>query len=279
MTTATRPGSTAFSVGGFDLYNLPRDYKIPVGTLKPGRNVIAVRVLDTGGGGGIYGAAADMHLDVDGQGPVSLAGDWTYKDSLPLKNAKTPLPVIVAGDQNSPTTLYNGMVNPLIPFAIKGAIWYQGESNAGRAYQYRTLLPTMINDWRNRWNEGAFPFYIVSLANFQAQQTQPGDDAWAELREAQSLTAKTLPNSGVAVTIDIGDAGDIHPKDKQDVGDRLARVALAKTYGRKDVAYSGPTYRSMKVEGDGGPACTSIIPTGCGRKATTDNCRGLPSRG
>src|SRR5207253_101725 len=107
---------------------------------------------------------------------------------------------------NLPSVLSNGMIAPLVPYGIKGAIWYQGESNAGRAYQYRTLLPTMISDWRSRWGEGEFPFFIVQLANFMDAPKEPVDDAWAELREAQLMTAQTLPNTGMAVTIDIGDA-------------------------------------------------------------------------
>jgi sialate O-acetylesterase len=163
---------------------------------------------------------------------------------LPRRRTETPSHT----DQNFPTVLYNGMIAPLIPYGIKGAIWYQGESNAGKAYQYRTLLPTMIEDWRHRWNEGDFPFLIVQLANFQKHNEQPVDDAWAELREAQSLTAKHLKNCGIAVTIDIGNADDIHPKDKQDVGKRLALVALNRTYGDR-VEYSGPEYAGMKRDG------------------------------
>jgi sialate O-acetylesterase len=236
-------------VGRTEGYLTPRNYTIPAGTLKAGANVIAVRVLDTGGAGGIDGKADDMHLDVSGGTPLSLAGDWIYRVGIPLAQAGPP-PVQFTVDQNSPTVLFNGMINPLIPDAIKGAIWYQGESNAGRAYQYRTLLPTMINDWRSRWGEGAFPFYIVQLANFQAQQPQPGDSDWAELREAQSMTARNLPNSGIAVIIDIGNPTDIHPKDKQDVGKRLSLIALAQTYGQK-IEYSGPEYKSMKRYGSG----------------------------
>jgi len=153
-----------------------------------------------------------------------------------------PLPALSL-DQNSPTSLYNGMIAPIIPYGIKGAIWYQGEANAGRARQYRVLLPTMIDDWRTQWGEGNFPFYIVQLAGWQ-----PGGDSWADLREAQWLTAKNETNSGIATAIDIGDQNDIHPKNKQEVGRRLALVAEAKTY-REKVEYSGPVYKSMKVEG------------------------------
>lgn len=235
-------------VGGLERYDLSRDYKLPAGVLKAGRNVIAVRVLDTGGDGGIWGKPEQMTLEVDGNDTVSLAGPWLYKATLELKSAPA-VPQNFNGDQNAPTVLYNGMIAPLIPYGIKGAIWYQGESNAGRAYQYRTLLPTMIKDWRTRWNQGDFPFYIVQLANFMAHDTEPRDDAWPELREAQMLTAEHVSNSGQAVIIDIGDEKDIHPKDKQDVGERLALVALARTYGQK-IEYYGPLYKSMKVEGD-----------------------------
>ena len=147
------------------------------------------------------------------------------------------------------TVLYNGMIAPLKPFPIKGAIWYQGESNAGRAAQYRTLLPTMIRDWRAAFEVGDFPFYIVQLANFYDVKDQPGESAWAELREAQYLTTKALPNVGLALAIDIGDAKDIHPTNKQDVGRRLALNALASAYG-KDVESSGPVFKSMEIRGN-----------------------------
>jgi sialate O-acetylesterase len=150
---------------------------------------------------------------------------------------------------NLPTVLYNGMIRPLQPMAIKGAIWYQGESNAGRAYQYRRLLPLMIAGWRRTWAQGDFPFLIVQLANYGQDAPDAPGSAWAELREAQALTAIQVPNTGLAVTIDIGNPADIHPTNKQEVGRRLALVAEAKTYGRK-VAWQGPTYRALRVEGD-----------------------------
>ncbi len=141
------------------------------------------------------------------------------------------------------------MIAPLLPFAIKGAIWYQGESNADRAYQYRRLLPAMIQDWRKRFGVGDFPFYIVQLAAFQPTQPAPRDNDWAELREAQAMTARSVPHSGLAVAIDIGEANDIHPKNKAEVGRRLALCALAQTYGKK-IEYSGPWYKSMKIQGN-----------------------------
>jgi sialate O-acetylesterase len=152
------------------------------------------------------------------------------------------------GHPHSPAGLYNAMIAPLIPYGIAGAIWYQGESNAGRAYQYRTLFPDMIKNWRNDWGVGKFPFLFVQLANFMKTKPEPDESAWAELREAQTMTL-ALPNTGMAVIIDIGDADDIHPKNKQDVGKRLALWALANTYGKK-LVYSGPIYKSMKVDGN-----------------------------
>lgn len=161
---------------------------------------------------------------------------------------RQPSPPLFERKQYEPASLYNGMIAPLIPYAIKGAIWYQGESNAGRAYQYRSLFSAMIRDWRLQWGQGAFPFLFVQLANFMAREPEPAESAWAELREAQAMALR-LPKTGQAVIIDIGEADDIHPKNKQDVGYRLALNALAIAYGR-DIVYCGPTFRSMELEGD-----------------------------
>ena len=150
---------------------------------------------------------------------------------------------------HNPSVLYNAMIAPLVPYAIRGAIWYQGESNAGRAYQYRTLMPTMIRSWRDAWGQGDFPFYMVQLANFMAIQPEPVESAWAELREAQTLTLDAEPNTGMACIIDIGAAFDIHPKDKYNVARRLARIALAEQYGYSNITKYGPTYRSMDIVG------------------------------
>lgn len=149
--------------------------------------------------------------------------------------------------QHRPANLYNGMILPILPYAIRGAVWYQGESNAGRAYEYRDLFPRMIRNWREDWGQGDFPFYFVQLANFMAVRPEPDESSWAELREAQTMTL-AVKNTGQAVTIDIGEADDIHPRNKQDVGRRLAVWALAKDYGR-EVVYSGPMYKGMKKEG------------------------------
>ena len=146
-----------------------------------------------------------------------------------------------------PANIYNGVLKPTIGYGIRGAIWYQGESNAGRAYQYRDLFPLMISSWRQEWGIGDFPFYWVQLADFRAEKLEPGESDWAELREAQTMTMSKLPNTGEAVIIDIGEGKDIHPKNKQDVGKRLARWALARDYG-VDVPYHSPQYKSMEVQ-------------------------------
>ncbi|MDR1962479.1 MAG: sialate O-acetylesterase [Planctomycetaceae bacterium] len=150
------------------------------------------------------------------------------------------------GDNQKVGYLYNGMIRPILGYGIRGAIWYQGETNAGRAYQYRTLFPTMIRNWRDEWKQGDFPFYWVQLANFMATKENPEQSAWAELREAQSLT-RSLKNSGEAVIIDIGEAKDIHPRNKQDVGYRLALLALKQDYG-KEIPYESPRYKSVTFD-------------------------------
>lgn len=225
-------------VGAIEGYNVQRVYPVPAGTLKAGHNVVAIQIINTGGFGGGYGSSDALNLSLGDGSKVSLDGDW---------QAKAGVPILAIGSQ-IPTTLFNGMIAPEIRLGIKGAIWYQGENNAGRAAQYQHLLSTMIGDWRHRFGQGNFPFYIVSLASYQARQANPVFDDWAALREAQAATATKVPNTGLAVTIDIGDAVDIHPKEKKTVGERLALIALAKTYG-KSVPYSGPTYRSLTVEG------------------------------
>jgi sialate O-acetylesterase len=146
------------------------------------------------------------------------------------------------------SSIYDGMIEPLIPFPVRGAFWYQGESNEGRAQQYRLLLPTMIRAWRERWGQGDFPFGIVQLPNYRDPKPEPADDAWSHIREAQRRTAVSTKNAGLVVTIDVGEAHDIHPKNKLDVGRRMARWALAEVYGRRMTA-AGPMFKKMKVEG------------------------------
>jgi len=150
----------------------------------------------------------------------------------------------LTGNQR-PSNIYNGVLKPTIGYGIKGVIWYQGESNASRAYQYRDLFPFMIQTWRDEWGQGDFPFYWVQLADYRAEKPEPADSDWAELREAQTMTM-SLPNTGEAVIIELGEAVDIHPKNKQDVAKRLARWALAKDYGFENLVYRSPKYKSME---------------------------------
>ncbi|HET9825896.1 MAG TPA: sialate O-acetylesterase, partial [Chitinophagaceae bacterium] len=175
-----------------------------------------------------------------------------------------------------PTLLFNAMVSPLIPYAFEGVIWYQGESNAGRAYQYRKAFPLMITDWRKHWSAGDFPFYFVQLASYNAGNgNSKTGSTWAELREAQTMTL-SLPNTGMAVTTDIGNSTDIHPKNKQDVGKRLAAIALHNLYN-KNIVYSGPMYKSMKVQGS--TIVVNFTNVGSGLMAKTGDLRGFEIAG
>jgi sialate O-acetylesterase len=157
-------------------------------------------------------------------------------------------PLLPQGGPSTASVLFNGMIAPIIPYTIKGVIWYQGEANTGAGIEYRTLFPRMINDWRERWNEGNFPFLFVQLANLTAAQKMPSEGGWALLREAQLMTL-SLPNTGMAVVIDIGNPLDIHPKDKADVAHRLFLAARHVAYG-EDLVYSGPIYDTMKIDGN-----------------------------
>lgn len=224
----------------------PRAYNIPDGVLKSGTNVVTVRILKTKPNGGFQSKPEQLKLILGDKTEIPLAGEWKGKLSVDARPPH-PLPLGFENWPTMPAVLYNGMIAPVAPFGIRGAIWYQGEANTSRPSQYRTLLPAMIADWRRTFQQGDFPFYIVSLAAFMQHRDLPATDGWAELREAQALTAQTVTNSGLAVTIDLGDANDIHPKDKKEVGDRLALCALANHYGRQ-VVTSGPTFASMEKE-------------------------------
>lgn len=225
-----------------------RKYTVPAGLAKAGANLIAVRVYDNDGDGGVYGSADQLKVYPQDKpaGAISLAGNWKYKVAVKQQDlpAGPPTPPD-AGTARNPTVLYNGMIAPLIPYAIRGAIWYQGESNVGRAKQYQKLFPAMIQNWRDDWGRGEFPFYFVQIAPYKYGRNRPGS---AFLREAQLLTMKTVPNTGMVVITDISNINDIHPKNKQDVGRRLALWALAKTYDKKNFVYSGPIYKNMEVE-------------------------------
>ena len=223
-----------------------RSYKIPASLVKAGKATVAVRVMDTGGKGGIFGDPEGIALCKSDTEKLPLAGAWKYKVSLGLGEAPD-MPVNTATEPNYPTFLYNAMINPLVDYAIRGAIWYQGEANVARAAQYRDLLPLMIHDWRQQWGY-AFPFYIVQLPNYMKAQEGPEESDWAELREAQKHTLR-LENTGMAVTIDVGDGDDLHPKNKPEVGRRLALIARAQTYGER-IPCSGPVYDSYGIEGN-----------------------------
>lgn len=233
-----------------DFYNRQRRYNVPGALVKAGRNVIAVRIVSATHQAGLWQWA--HMLDVPVADVRKLDNQWLLK----TESTFPPLPPEALPSRPKPNTqrfstvssaLYNGMIAPLIPFAIKGAIWYQGENNAGQHAEYRELLSAMIRDWRAQWGQGDFPFLIQQLVNHGApprDENQP--DAWPRLREAQRLVAETVPSCGLATGIELGDALTIHPKNKQEIGRRLALVALEKAYGQK-VESSGPRYDSMQI--------------------------------
>ncbi len=230
-------------VGSDVLWNKAREYTVPARLVSPGRTVITIRCTDDHGNGGLYGAADLLFIQgPDGQ-KIPLDSEWKVTLSVSFKG----VPKSTAREPNIPTVLYNAMIRPLAPFAIKGAIWYQGESNAQKAYRYRDLMPSMILDWRALWGYD-FPFYITQLAGYKKVAGVPGDDDWAELREAQEMATEMLDRCGMACIIDLGEAEDIHPVRKQEVGERLARLALANDYGRRLVT-TGPRYESFRIAG------------------------------
>ncbi len=226
-------------VGSTIGYNIPRKYSVSAGILKTGKNTIAVKIEDTGGAGGIDGDAGLVKLTI-GDNVQPLAGDWLFRVAS-IKAGSTGI-----GPNDYPSLLFNAMLNPIINYTIRGAIWYQGENNAGRAYQYRTAFPLMITDWRQHFKQGNFPFYFVQLSTYgSANDNSNKGSNWAELREAQAM-ALSLSNTGMAVTTDIGNPADIHPKNKQDVGKRLARIALHDVY-KTTGEYSSPMYAGIKT--------------------------------
>lgn len=227
-------------------WDTPRNYPVPASVVQFGENTITVRVVDNTGSGGLWGSDDQYTIGPSDQNDkaIAIAGDWFYKIGLDPAG-KTPMPTAptAARDQYTPTMLYNGMLSPVMPYGMRGVIWYQGETNTGRAYQYRRLFPALIRNWRNDWGQGDFPFYFVQIApyNYGTEGICP------ELQEAQMITLFSVGHTGMAVTADIGNINDIHPRNKQLVGERLALWALAKTYD-KDCIFSGPLYKSMRVE-------------------------------
>jgi len=228
-------------IGGTErAWDVAREYAVESPDLREGRNVIAIRVEDTGGRGGILGSPEQLFVQV-GPERRPLPDTWAFHLGE-VRVAESP-------KNRVPMVLYNAMIHPLLPFPIRGAIWYQGESNAINpdALVYRELFPAMIEDWRARWGVGDFPFLWVQLANYMAPDAQPAESPWALLRESQSATL-SVANTAQAVIIDIGEADDIHPRNKQDVGLRLSLAARHVAFG-VDIVYSGPTYRRHRVTG------------------------------
>ena len=230
-------------VGSTNNYSVNRQYQVPTGVFKAGKNCIAVRVEDTGGGGGFFDDSTSVFLKTE-TGTISLSDSWSFRVAKTTSSGGTGI-----GPNDYPCLLFNAMINPLIPYGIRGALWYQGEANAGRSYQYRTAFPLMITDWRQHWGQGNFPFFFVQLASWNAANgNSEKGSGWAELREAQTNTL-SLPATGMSITTDIGESIDIHPKNKQDVGMRLAAIALNNVYGQT-MEYSGPVFETMKIEGN-----------------------------
>jgi len=224
-------------IGTTNDYAKKRIYQIPEGLLKEGKNTIAIKIIDNTGGGGIYGDTSDLKLTLQNS-VIPLSGRWKF-NVVQIKSE--------VSSNGYPSLLYNAMINPLVPFAFQGVLWYQGEANVSRAKQYQIAFPLMINDWRTKWKQGDFPFYFVQLSTFDEYggNSKTGSN-WAELREAQTQTL-SLSNTGMAVTTDIGNAKDCHPTNKQDVGKRLAAIALNNVYGKKQV-FSGPSFKSQEIK-------------------------------
>jgi sialate O-acetylesterase len=236
-------------------YTAPRVYTVPAGLVKAGRNVIALRLVRHDPKGGLWISGKSMGLPV----PDPSAVDNAWKVKVERAYPRLGEEILTARPKpnrseikNTPSALYNGMIAPLVPYAIQGVIWYQGENNAQpekRARDYRRLFPRMITDWREQWNQGDFPFYFVQLANNEAPNRSHVEHPWALLRESQVRTHETVPNTGMAVAIDIGSDITIHPENKQDVGKRLALWARARTYGETGLIHQSPLYQSHVIEG------------------------------
>lgn len=229
-------------VGGMGSQYIPRNYTVPADLLKAGKNSITVRVVCPSGRGGFVGDK--QYALIAGDQTIDLSGTWKYKLGIKMENLIGPSFI-----QWKSTGLYNAMLAPLFSYTIKGALWYQGESNIGRDVQQRSLLTTLIRSWRESWQQGDFPFIFVQLPNFNAPVKEPSDGGWARFREAQTA-ALSLPNTGMAVAIDIGEWNDIHPLNKKDLGHRLSLVAQRIAYADKKILDAGPVYQSKKTEGN-----------------------------
>jgi sialate O-acetylesterase len=232
-------------VGGTTYQYPQRRYNLPDGILKPGRNIIIVRVINYSGKGGFV--PDKPYRLIVGEQEIDLRGEWHYKVGQAFTQNDQPLPGISL--QNQPTALFNGMIAPLENFSVKGIVWYQGESNTANPEAYHQLLPALISGWRKHWNKNAMPFVYAQLPNFMDVNYVPAESHWAELREAQRR-ALVVPSTGMAVTIDLGEWNDIHPGNKQPVGERLALAAQRVAYSDITTVSSGPLYREYTIEGD-----------------------------
>ena len=238
-------GSTGSEVP--NCWEVKRAYGVPKGILKPGKNSVTVRIWDGQGGGGLTGTPAEVNLE-QGASSLSLAGEWRCKAEA-LRPAN-PGPEPSGLNANSASVLYNAMLFPLRRYTIQGALWYQGESNAGNAALYRKQLPAMVENWRRAFGNPEAAFYTVQLAPYQKINPVPEDTGWARLREAQRDSMASMKHTGLAVITDVGEEQDIHPKRKGPVGERLALLALKDKYGRKKLAYQGPTFKKLSINGD-----------------------------
>lgn len=224
----------------------PRKYQIPAGVLCKGKNTIAVKLTSNGGNGGFV---ADKPYKIVGDAAeVNLTGEWKYKVGLDLNDVRKYTERL-KNLRSAGSGLYNGMIYPLRDYRVKGAIWYQGESNAGQPQRYEFYLKALIENWRELWNKPELPFLLVQLPNFMEKSAKPSDSGWARIREAQFKVAKEVPHTALAVTYDVGEWNDIHPLNKKAVAQRLFLGARDIVYGEKVVS-SGPRYESMKIEGN-----------------------------
>lgn len=248
-------------IGSVSYQYPPRKYDVPSGIIKPGKNIIAIRVINTSGRGGFikdkpYKLTARKQV-------IDLNGEWQYQLGATMEPLQSQTFI-----RWKPLGLYNAMIAPLLNYGINGVIWYQGESNTGNPGEYKKTFPALIRDWRKQWNQGDFPFFYVQLANFMEAKAQPSESQWAELREAQ-LESLRVNKTAMAVIIDIGEWNDIHPLNKKDVGKRLALAARKVAYGEKNIVHSGPIYKSMKIKKN--KIILSFTNTGSGLTAKGDN--------
>lgn len=239
---------------GNTTYEYPqRVYDIKAGVLKPGKNIFVIRVTNSGGKGGFV--PDKPYYLLAGNDTVDLKGDWYYKvGQVNQRRRMVPgagAPMIASPQSNSsPTALYNGMIAPYTNYAVKGFLWYQGETNADRPQQYQKFLPTLINDWRSKWQLGNLTFLIAQLPNYMDVNYSPEESNWAEMRRIQLETAEKMPMIGLGINIDLGEWNDIHPSNKKPVGERLALQAMKITYGDKTVVSSGPVRKAARIEGN-----------------------------